>query len=68
MMKISPTLLDLALCAAILFPGCKPGSTSGGGKTLTICMLPKKKDVPYFTSCANGAEQAAKDLGNVQLV
>lgn len=32
-------------------------------KGVTICLLPKKKGVPYFTSCAKGAEQAAKELG-----
>jgi hypothetical protein len=31
-------------------------------------MLPKKKGVPYFTSCSQGAEEAAKELGNVDLV
>ncbi len=30
---------------------------------MTICLLPKKKGVPYFTSCAKGAEEAAKELG-----
>ncbi|MBL8765331.1 MAG: substrate-binding domain-containing protein [Phycisphaerae bacterium] len=30
-------------------------------------MLPKKKGVPYFTSCAKGAEEAAKELG-VELI
>ncbi|MEW6249637.1 MAG: substrate-binding domain-containing protein [Planctomycetota bacterium] len=33
-----------------------------GGK-LTICLLPKKKGVPYFTSCAKGAQEAARELG-----
>ncbi|MBI4978656.1 MAG: substrate-binding domain-containing protein [Spirochaetes bacterium] len=33
------------------------------GKGITVCMLPKKKGVPYFTSCAKGAEEAAKELG-----
>jgi rhamnose transport system substrate-binding protein len=32
-------------------------------KDVTICLLPKKKGVPYFTSCAKGAEEAAKELG-----
>jgi len=35
---------------------------------ITICMLPKKKGLPYFTSCAKGAEEAAKELGNVELI
>ncbi|MCB8933390.1 MAG: substrate-binding domain-containing protein [Chthonomonadaceae bacterium] len=31
-------------------------------------MLPKKKGVPYFTSCSEGAMEAAKELGNVELI
>lgn len=39
-----------------------------GGKKITVCLLPKKKGVPYFTSCAAGAQQAADELGDVQLI
>jgi len=38
------------------------------GKKITVCLLPKKKGIPYFTSCAKGAEEAAKELGNVNLI
>lgn len=37
-------------------------------KKITVCLLPKKKGVPYFTTCAKGAEEAAKELGNVELI
>jgi rhamnose transport system substrate-binding protein len=37
------------------------------GKKVAVCLLPKKKGVPYFTSCSKGAEEAAKELGNVEL-
>lgn len=36
---------------------------ASSSSTITICLLPKKKGVPYFTSCARGAEEAAKELG-----
>lgn len=36
-------------------------------KKLAVALLPKKKGVPYFTSCAKGAEEAAKELGNIEL-
>ncbi len=35
---------------------------------ITICLLPKKKGLPYFTSCAKGAQQAADELGNINLI
>lgn len=38
------------------------------GKKIKVCLLPKKKGVPYFTSCAEGAMEAAKELGNVELI
>ncbi len=46
-----------------------PAPKAGGGtkaappKVFRVGMLPKKKGVPYFTSCAKGAEEAAKELG-----
>lgn len=57
-----------ALLVALLCSGCSNGpagttaSHKKGGK-ITICMLPKKKGVPYFSSCADGARKAAKELG-----
>ncbi len=55
--------------------GCSGGSTDGGAasgsgetsKRITVAMLPKKKGVPYFTSCSEGAMEAAKEL-NVELI
>jgi ABC-type sugar transport system substrate-binding protein len=38
------------------------------GRSITVCMLPKKKGIPYFSSCAAGAEEAAKALGHVTLI
>lgn len=37
-------------------------------KKITVCILPKKKGVPYFTTCSKGAEEAAKELGHVKLI
>src|SRR5262245_42935211 len=37
-------------------------------KKITVCLLPKKKGLPYFTTCAKGAAEAAKELGNVELI
>ncbi|HTL29944.1 MAG TPA: substrate-binding domain-containing protein [Tepidisphaeraceae bacterium] len=40
------------------------GSESSSGKPLTICLLPKKKGVPYFETCNDGAQEAAKESGS----
>src|SRR4051794_7661000 len=39
------------------------GSAGGAGKQITVCLLPKQKNVPYFETCKDGAEVAAKELG-----
>ena len=38
------------------------------GGAITVALLPKKKGIAYFTSCSLGAEEAAKELGNVKLI
>ena len=71
--------LSLFVGMAFIFTACSPSpssdsasnqSTSGEGKAkkITICLIPKKKGLPYFTSCAEGAAEAAKELGNVELI
>lgn len=71
-MKCSwPHLATLFTAAAIglASAGVSPQPASPApGKKVTICLLPKKKGVPYFTTCAKGAEEAAKELGNVELI
>ena len=74
------TVIAGACIAAAFAAGCgnKGGSGAGAasaggggaaaGKTLNVYLLPKKKGVAYFTSCDNGAEKAAKELGDVNLV
>ena len=58
---------------AALVPGGCGGSKSGGetapaGRRIKVCLLPKLKGIPYFTSCSVGAEEAAKELGDVELI
>lgn len=49
--------------------GPAPASTSpASGEKITIALLPKQKGIAYFTSCAKGAEEAAKELGDVELI
>jgi ABC-type sugar transport system substrate-binding protein len=44
------------------------GNTAATGEKISVYLLPKKKGVAYFTSCAEGAQKAADDLRNVELV
>jgi rhamnose transport system substrate-binding protein len=44
-------------------PASSSGNAAASGKKLTVCQLPKKKGLPYFTTCAQGAAEAAKELG-----
>ena len=67
MKKISSLLLLLGLA---FFAGCdkSPSTAStdksgGGGKKLTIALLPKSKGNQYFVTCEKGARNAAAELG-----
>ena len=83
-MRCSPdtaAFAALTLSIATLLAGCTPkapnsgtgagsavGSSAGMGKKISVYLLPKKKGVTYFTSCAEGAKKAADELGDVDLV
>jgi ABC-type sugar transport system substrate-binding protein len=65
---LASTIVILALngCGA---PSDNVATNEGGnGKRIKVCLLPKKKGVPYFTSCSEGAMEAAHELGNVELI
>jgi ABC-type sugar transport system substrate-binding protein len=62
--------LSVGLGAVLLLSmaGCgkqDPASdqSAGGGKAVTIAMMPKSIGNAYFISCRKGAEEAAKELG-----
>jgi ABC-type sugar transport system substrate-binding protein len=77
MRKIHKWLGSVMLAGAIALGGCsKSESTSGTSTTgpsasrqgdITVFLLPKKKSVPYFESCAAGANEAAQSLGGIDL-
>jgi rhamnose transport system substrate-binding protein len=65
--------LRLLAATPLMISGCSPSSShSSGGATgagkIRVGLLPKKKGLPYFTSCAEGARQAAEELGNIDLI
>ena len=77
---ITMLALVAALIAGLVSMGCKKSSqqqqqapannaatSAPEGKKPVVCFLPKKKGVPYFTSCAQGAQEAADELG-VELI
>lgn len=56
------------------FAGCgqpteapKSQSAVSSGK-IRVCLLPKIKGISYFSSCYEGAKQAAQELGNIELI
>ncbi len=58
-----------AVCCCI--GGCQGSDTSSnqsGPETLKICLLPKIKGISYFSSCYDGALEAAQELGDVELI
>lgn len=65
------TLAALAGCEqkepAPTGPSGTGATPAAAAKPIRVALLPKKKGVPYFTSCAKGAQEAAKELG-IELV
>jgi rhamnose transport system substrate-binding protein len=47
--------------------GVSPGPTPRTGR-IRMGMMPKGPGIPYFNACQRGAEEAAKELGDVDLV
>lgn len=66
------TLVCLTGCGSQKDASSPAGGSSGtaqtSGKKFTVCLLPKQKGLAYFSSCADGAQQAAKELGDVDLI
>jgi len=68
-------ILLLAACWAVSACNKKTPTPAGSQPAvkaatdrITVCLLPKKKGLPYFSSCAEGALEAAKQLGNIELI
>jgi len=63
------------VCGLVMGCGSSPESDTSDGASatstnagITIALLPKLKGISYFTSCAEGAKQAADELDNVELI
>lgn len=77
-MKHARWMVHVGLLVVVIFGGCRNENSSAVGsaastgsapqKKLTVCLLPKIKGISYFSSCYNGAREAAEELGNIELV
>ncbi len=73
-MKCSGPVWMFLLAGIITLTGCNDndGDDQQAGDSasdkITICLLPKIKGISYFSSCYDGAQEAAAELGNVELV
>src|SRR5438128_1894447 len=61
-----PLLLGACQRRAAAPGGGEPSTGAAGGK-LKIAMMPKLVGIDYFNACRQGAEAAAKELGDVDL-
>ena len=61
-------LAGLTGCNKPAEPSTGSGNQPGGGKKLTIALLPKSKGNAYFISCKKGADKAAADELGVDLI
>src|SRR5438034_490631 len=60
----SLTLFLVALLAACTKSGDSSNAAgAGGGRKITVALMPKSKGNAYFVSCRQGAEAAARELG-----
>ncbi|MFN3648907.1 MAG: substrate-binding domain-containing protein [Armatimonadota bacterium] len=81
-MRRSLSLAALLFAGALTLSACTPPEQSGSGganatgaaangsgssETITLGMMPKQKGIDYFNACEQGAQEAARDLGDVNL-
>ena len=67
MHRVLAAVAVTVLLIPFAWAGCS-GKPAEGRKKITVCLLPKKKGSPYFTSCYHGAKRAARQRGNVELI
>src|SRR6187200_1469380 len=57
-------LLGVLGAVVLALAGCDASAGgAGGGKSITVAMMPKSKGNAYFIACKKGADEAAKELG-----
>ena len=68
MRRIGGMLLVGALAGAIACSGNREGERSSDARTLRFAVIPKSLDLPVFNYAKIGAERAAAQLGNVEII
>jgi ribose transport system substrate-binding protein len=72
MRKLSVGVLAIVVAGSIACSGggsSTPATSSGGGaQRLRFAVIPKSLDLPVFNYARIGAERAAKELGNVEII
>lgn len=68
MKKLLALLSVAALSGALMVANLPKQVAAQAPKKITVALLPKAKGNPYFSSCYVGAQEAAKELGNVDVI
>ncbi len=71
MNRIGVALAGMAMAATMACGGGRsepPPSATGSGQRLRFAVIPKSLDLPVFNYARIGAERAAKELGNVDII
>jgi ribose transport system substrate-binding protein len=70
MRRITGALIAGWAAAAIACGGGSeaPATTAGSSRTLRFAVIPKSLDLPVFNYARTGAERAARELGNVEII
>jgi ribose transport system substrate-binding protein len=72
MRRLTATLLALVVAGTVACGGERSaesqGGSTGGGQKLRFAVIPKSLDLPVFNYARTGAERAARELGNVEIL
>jgi rhamnose transport system substrate-binding protein len=70
--KTTPGLSETPSGGPVKGAGAKPAPGPGGGKAaggkITVVVVPKIKGNEYFNACDQGAQEAGKELGTVEVI
>ena len=72
MRRLTATLLAVVVASTVACGGDRSaesqGGSTGGGQKLRFAVIPKSLDLPVFNYARTGAERAARELGNVEIL